>query len=79
MSEMVDRGALAMVRATAKHYGDPMPTNKVDLSLTRLLVIAVIEAMREPTETMLAAGDDVMGEGYGALRQGWRAMIDAAL
>lgn len=49
---------------------------------------AALAALREPSETMLSAGDSVMpqiakGEdittGYDALKEAWPAMIDAAL
>lgn len=41
--EVLERAALAMVRATAEHYGDPMPTNP-DLRLTKILARAALEA-----------------------------------
>lgn len=49
---------------------------------------AAIEAMREPTEGMLSAGDSMMPQiakgqdittGYDALKDAWPAMISAAL
>lgn len=44
----------------------------------RLAARAAIEAMREPSEAMLAAGDYVALDGDVSKKM-WRAMIDAAL
>jgi hypothetical protein len=44
--EQVERVALALLKATYQHYGDPAPKNP-DLTLTSLLARAAIAAMRE--------------------------------
>lgn len=43
----------------------------------KLLAVAAIEAMREPTEAMVEAGKDDWDDGHSASR--WRDMIDAGL
>jgi hypothetical protein len=42
--EAVDVVALALLHATCRHYGDPIPENP-DLSLTRVLARAAIDAI----------------------------------
>jgi hypothetical protein len=74
--EMVDRVALAILRRTCEHYGDPMPATP-DLSLTRLLAIAAIEALRDPTPAMIAAVSDDPNM-RDAVAETWRRMAEAA-
>jgi hypothetical protein len=43
---MIDKAAVALVRATTAYYNDPMPENP-DLTLTRFLARAALEAVAD--------------------------------
>ena len=83
MSEMVERVAAALcVEAGDEPYRDyigmgntPMKGWKMHERAAR----AAIEAMREPTEAMLTAGDTAMIRNSDTSADAWPAMIDAAL
>lgn len=76
MSEMVERVARAIALAGGTEF-DKLPAShgpgfgmrQMYLSMAR----AAIEAMREPTEAMIAAGDEQ------SCQETYRRMIDAAL
>ena len=80
MSEMIERVetaideaighklSLRLLRAAIGH--------KLSLRLLRAATIAAIEAMREPTEEMVKAGNL---EDFGDVRRIWYYMADAAL
>lgn len=83
---MIDRVARAMFEATNEH-DETWDTEAQEIKTTYLIMArAAIEAMREPTDTMVMAAewaepeyredDTDMGATYKAE---WRAMIDAAL
>lgn len=55
MTSMVEIVAMELTRATAAHFGDPMPVTP-DLTLTKVLARAAIAAMRTATEEMEKAG-----------------------
>lgn len=73
MSEMIDRGAAAILAKVPLGYG---MTKAEAAEYTR----AVIESLREPTAAMLAA-DEVHPSCHmcGGHLDGWRLMIDEAL
>lgn len=73
MSEMVERVATAMARAAKDNWDIPPQSEQTWRELAR----AAIEAMREPTEAMLSAGEP-WSESNGLWRS-WGAMIDEAL
>ena len=78
MSEMVERVAVAI----GKHFHDPKskPNDAALAALFDLAARAAIEAMREPTDAMVAAADDSQATTYdGSVRSAWSAAIDAAL
>lgn len=63
-------------RGPALHFGSHSSASEYIQKKNRLLrARAAIEAMREPTEAMAAAGSDEVTNG----KQTWHAMIDAAL
>lgn len=74
MSGIIERGAAAMATKRRELIAQPLDRIWPDL------MHAAIEAMREPTEAMLEAGDDAgnlnpLGEDQAV----YTAMIDAAL
>jgi hypothetical protein len=72
MSEMIER-----VAAAIKHLDEAYRArgnSLMPIELSRMMAIGAIEAMCEPTEEMLAAGD--MWDAPDAI---WRTMIDEAL
>jgi len=73
MSEMVERavGAYRLAKYRLKK-SDTLSSPQDDVVLVR----AALEALREPTNEMVAAGYNAVP--YGSL-QCWRAMIDEAL
>lgn len=86
MNEMVDRVARALAANPALGDYDEVPVDEV-FSRPRYAHLkqmyerqarAAIQAMRDPTEVMVRKGEDAMPFG-GPMRQGYRAMIDAAL
>ena len=73
MSEMIERVALAI-------SGGDDPANV--LAIHRSRARAAIEAMREPTKEMMAAGSRTMPDydpGDDDAKQCWHEMIDEAL
>jgi len=78
MSEMVERVAKAIhqERFGGKliwgHYPD---SEKACLEEAR----AAVEAMREPTESMISKGYDHVDYGGAHIESAWRAMVDEAL
>lgn len=69
--DVVERVAVAV----AAHMNGSMPEDAFD---TRQIARAAIEAMREPTEPMLAALNGY-AQCSGYLPEGWSAAIDVAL
>lgn len=83
MSEMIERVAVAVRTAfTDAELNNPRISFE---ELTDILARAAIEAMREPTETMILPGYDALmewdartGEDNG-IADIWSAMVDSAL
>jgi len=86
MSEMIERVAEAIWDARIERGGPgrtlmPWPLYP-EADWCRATARAAIEAMREPTEKMLEAGDLPGWDDYvtaGLSKEIWQAMIDAAL
>lgn len=83
MSEMIERVATAIYENRRRMYEDRVPFKDLYPSAQRPYLDearAAIEAMREPTEEMIAAGARGSGEDSQDVALGaWEAMIDAAL
>lgn len=84
--DMIEKIAKAMCEANGTIWGGPRGEDDPDFLLVKLsymrMARAAIEAMREPTEAMLKAGDlpgwdDSVSIGLSG--EVWQAMIDAAL
>ncbi len=80
MSDMVERVAIAINESV---FGKAMDADERSRKMAR----AAIKAMREPTDRMVAEGEETIFEDrphaeewqIGATREGYQAMIDAAL
>ncbi len=91
MSEMIERVARAMYHRAAMEVVKDLPNADREMDGWTLLlsetsrevwrdsVRAAIAAMREPTEEMKDAGDDLMDDTVECSHNVWNAMIDAAL
>jgi len=60
-------------------YGVSESAKEHVVEIGRIAARAAIEAMREPTEAMLEAGDTAMTRNHDTSEDAWPAMIDAAL
>ena len=81
MSEMIERVAAAIHKDSALEPGGP---GILSLPTCRLIAVTAIEAMREPTTTMIEAeppddGEFNKGNSAAHARAFWQAMVDAAL
>jgi hypothetical protein len=73
MSEMVERVAKHIALALAEAHAEREVPEPDDF---RKAARAAIEAMQEPTEAMVEAGDETLAD---CARRHWEAMIDEAL
>ncbi len=83
MNDMIERVAKAIhskqYNSTTSPYGDPADQKT---KWSKVLARAAIEAMREPTEEMLATAFKTYNAKHLialSYKKPWRAMIDAAL
>lgn len=80
MSEMVERVARAIAEEiNGGKFDDARWYNDDQRDVHRRRARAAIEAMREPTEAMLTAGDSAMIRKDDAAADAWQAMVDEAL
>jgi len=77
MSEMIEQVAKAIFDARYNHAGIPTPDVNPPWSVCRAEARAAIQAMREPTVRMVAAGS--MADGSVTAKEVWDYMIEAAL
>ena len=78
-SDMIERVARAICDVHADQLGEHRHLVEPFQSNYRAMAAATIKAMREPTDDMLAIGNDIVFSNCEKMKVAWQAMIDEAL